>query len=147
VVKLSQVCWLGISATVPAVAPGRYEARCRLQLLPHFSLDELSITAWATQGGVGSSSEAQATRSYSEDQLQQLAGTDWAEISSGPVVVPGQAGDVEIKVSATSEAWKRGVLFDCLSLVLLEPPPEPAAHPGGWEVEGHCGAGGCWEQS
>ncbi len=121
------MCWLDMAAATPQLPPGRYEARCRLKLLPNFSTDELNITATPSTG-----CGAPITRTYSPAELQRLpsqsagVAAGWVEMAVGPVDLERQ-GTVEVRVHATSGQEKRGMLFDCLSVL-----PGPEQAPGGW---------------
>ncbi len=140
VVRLNRVCLLRLAATSPRLSPGRYEARCRLKLLPDFSIDELNITASPAAGGGKS-----ASRRYMRLQLQQLPAAppaptsadvgaaaatadaaDWVEMAVGPVVLD-QQGTLEVVVQSTSGVFKHGLLFDCFTVLQL---PGPSQVPG-----------------
>jgi hypothetical protein len=83
------------------VPPGQYEGRFRVQVLPGFRADLLTITV-ATQGG------QPLTRTITREELVRIAGAGWVEFSVGPVVVV-QQGAVEIRVYGPGA---EGILID-----------------------------------
>ncbi len=155
-VRLNRVCFLRLAATCPRLDPGRYEARCRLKLLPDFWIDELNITASPMKGR-----GERESRTYTRQQLQQLpaasaaaaSAAGWVEIGVGPVVLE-RPGAVEVAVHATSGLWKHGLLFDCFTFQQLpgtsqgparrrqtaSSPPAVQLGLGAWSPAGDTGA-------
>jgi hypothetical protein len=140
VVHLKRVCWLHLAATFSPVDRGRYEARCRIGLLPGFWVDELNITASPSEG-----CGERESRKYTLQELQQLAAAlpapagaaaaavaaMWVEIAVGPLVLERRGG-VEVTVHATSDQWKQGLLFDGF---MVRPLPGPF-YSFGWHQPG-----------
>jgi hypothetical protein len=132
VVRLNRVCFLHLEATSPRLSPGRYEARCRLGLLPNLASEEIYISASQSTG-----SKESESRRYTQEQLLELRAAlpapasaqeaaaagpiAWVEIAAGPVVLVEQ-GPVKVVVHSTSGNWKEGLLFDCFTVLPLPGP-------------------------
>ena len=97
----------------PGLAPGQYEGRIRLQVLPGYTYADLIIRL-THQGGAGQP----ITCIISADDLRKLAGTGWFEIRVGPVDLLRQ-GTLELSVYSPTAG---GLLWDNNMRVVVVPP-------------------------
>ncbi len=99
---------VSIKALLEAKAAGDVQGTCRLQLLPGWSAQELTISATPATGQA-------VTRTYTKDMLAALGTGTWVDISTGPVAVSG-AGPVVVKVLSKEGDCPSNILFDEIRL-------------------------------
>ena len=97
----------------PGLAPGQYEGRIRLQVLPGYTYGDLIIRL-IPQGGAGQP----ITSVISADDLRKLAGLGWFEIRIGPVDLLRQ-GTLEFNIYSPITGGLQ--LDDRLRVVVVQP--------------------------